>query len=125
MLCALALWALLTPSVVAAAVIESERTVHCAMLRVAVAYVAGAVASTSAWLLIAVGGFDALAPYTRVCLALSWALAIVDVAVLCAVDCCEHRAKTGDANNKRLTLWFDERETEDEEAEHVELIAVS
>merc|ERR1712154_323263 len=110
---------------VGAAVIKSERRTHRAMLLLCVVC---AVASMSGWLIVAVGGsFDALGAYTQICLALCGVLAVVNMAILCAVDCHEHSDRFKGEGTKDLTLWFDESEEEIElgEAEQMELIAAA
>eukprot|EP01084_Bolivina_argentea_P074083 134410_1 len=113
MLCGLFLWSLITPLIVAIAVIKSEYNAHKTMLFLAIAYIITSYGGMCAWLLLSVEPkYYGLGLYTKYCIIIILFCIFINIIILFVVDWYEYYRKG--SKSKFITLPYDIDETEND-----------
>lgn len=116
MLCGLFLWSIITPLIVAIAVIKSEYNAHKTMLFLSISYIVTSYGGMCGWLLLSVQPrYYGLGLYTKYCIVIILCLIFIDIMVLFMVDWWEYYRK-GAKTKHFISIPYD---IDDEESDDI------
>eukprot|EP01083_Nonionella_stella_P074521 202187_1 len=119
MLCGLCLWSLITPLIVAIAVIKSEYTAHKTMLFLSICYILTSYGGMCAWLSLSVDPqYYGLGIWTKYCIVVILVLIFVNIVILIGADWYEYYRKGSNQTHHHLVLPYHMDQDEDEEDQH-------